>query len=46
MTKKKRRKKQMERTIKIAGTGKITVKPDMTIMNLSFSNVYPTYEKH
>ena len=34
----------MERTIKVTGTGKIAVKPDLTIINLDFSDVLPTYE--
>lgn len=35
----------MERTIKVTGTGKVSVKPDLTIINLDFSNVLPTYEE-
>ena len=35
----------MEKTIRVTGTGKITIKPDLTIINLDFSNVLPTYEE-
>ena len=35
----------MERTIRVTGTGKVSVKPDLTIISLDFSNVLPTYEE-
>lgn len=35
----------MERTIRVTGTGKIAVKPDLTIISLDFSDVLPTYEE-
>ncbi len=33
-----------ERTIRVTGTGKVSIKPDITIINLSFDNILPTYE--
>ena len=35
----------MERTIKVTGTGRISVKPDQTIINLDFRKVLPTYDE-
>lgn len=35
----------MEKTIKVKGTGMISVKPDLTIIKLDFSNICPTYEE-
>ena len=34
----------MERTIRVTGTGRISVKPNTTIINLNFDNVQPTYD--
>lgn len=34
----------MEKTIRVTGTGKVSIKPNITIINLDFSNVLPTYE--
>lgn len=34
----------MERTIKVTGTGRVSIKPDKTIVGLRFTNVLPTYE--
>ncbi len=34
----------MERTIRVTGTGRISVKPNTTIINLNFDNVLPTYD--
>lgn len=34
----------MERTIKVTGTGRVSVKPNTTIINLNFDNVLPTYD--
>ena len=34
----------MERTIRVTGTGRISVKPNATIINLNFDNVLPTYD--
>lgn len=33
-----------ERTIRVTGTGRVSVKPDITIINLNFDNLLPTYE--
>ena len=30
--------KNMERTIRVTGTGKVSIKPDITIINLEFSH--------
>ena len=35
----------MERTIRVTGTGKVSIKPDITIINMTFSDVLPTYEE-
>ena len=35
----------MERTLRVTGTGKVSAKPDLVIVNLDFSNVLPTYEE-
>lgn len=35
----------MERTIKVTGNGKISIKPDTTVIVLDFSQVLPTYEE-
>lgn len=34
----------MEKTIRVTGIGKVSIKPNITIINLDFSNVLPTYE--
>ena len=34
----------MERTIKVTGTGKISVKPDITIVSLDFYDIAKSYE--
>ena len=34
-----------ERTIRVTGTGKVSIKPDITIIILEFSHVLPTYEE-
>ena len=34
----------MERTIKVTGTGRVSVKPNTTIINLNFDNILPTYD--
>lgn len=34
----------MERTIKVTGTGRVSVRPNTTIINLNFDNVLPTYD--
>ena len=33
-----------ERTIRVTGTGRVSIKPDITIINLNFDNILPTYE--
>ena len=33
-----------ERTIRVTGTGRVSIKPDITIINLHFDNILPTYE--
>ena len=33
-----------ERTIRVTGTGKVSIKPDIAIINLRFDNLLPTYE--
>lgn len=35
----------MERTIKVSGTGNVKLKPDKTIISMSFSNVLPSYDQ-
>lgn len=35
----------MERTIRVTGTGKVSIKPDTTIISMTFSDVLPTYEE-
>ena len=35
----------MDRTIKVTGTGNISVKPDITIISMEMSMVKPTYEE-
>ena len=35
----------MERTIRVTGTGRVSLKPDLTIIRLSFKRVLPTYEE-
>ena len=35
----------MERTIRVTGTGNISVKPDITIISMGMSMVKPTYEE-
>ena len=35
----------MERTLRVTGTGKISLKPDLTIIRLDFKKVKPTYEE-
>ena len=35
----------MERTIRVTGTGEISIKPDLTIINLEFRRVFPSYEE-
>lgn len=34
----------MERTIRVTGTGRVSIKPNTTIINLNFDNVLPTYD--
>ena len=34
----------MEKTIRVTGIGKVSIKPNITIINLDFSNVLPKYE--
>ena len=33
-----------ERTIRVTGTGRVSIKPDIAIINLHFDNILPTYE--
>jgi len=33
-----------EKTIRVTGTGRVSIKPDITIINLHFDNILPTYE--
>ena len=35
----------MERTIRVTGTGNVSIKPDITIIELQFRRVMPTYEE-